>query len=415
MSDENYEVRQGAALRLNVTLKRLVAGVATAITGEYTGLETLATTVWPGSNRAASFAATTTWVSPPAGTITIVITAAQTATLAPGRFELLARLTDSGTVADCYECSIDVLPAAGGIPLTGPASIVSVQEAAANVPGFNPDATGQVQLIFDATDAINTYCGQIFPLSTYDEFHDRQTTREIRVRQYPIVTVDRVCGGLSTGLTITNGTLVRPRITLNPSTLTNDPAATPSTLTLTGYSSGVAVTSTLTLSTYLTLTSLVTAINAIGSGWTAVIGTGTGIGDIPTSDLSPEWGTRPATTAGALLRVYTTDFDYEVNALSGLITIDWSNSLLGGYPYLDWGTSSRSGGVRVSYTAGYSNADMPSALKRACFILIKVLAHRSMVGIRIQDKSGDTFSIFSQGTMKEISELLDPFRRRRIF
>jgi hypothetical protein len=109
-NNETYDVTPGAALQIDVTLRD---SLGAPITG-YSGSETMSTTVWPGGNRAASFTATTTWDTPADATITITLAATQTATLKPGRYQLLTRLTPgAGQPVDAYGCNLDVLPVAG--------------------------------------------------------------------------------------------------------------------------------------------------------------------------------------------------------------------------------------------------------------------------------------------------------------
>jgi hypothetical protein len=106
---DNFDVAQGAALTIDVTLRD---DQGNPLSG-YTGSEPLVTEVWPGGSRAASFSAATTWVSPSAATIAIPITAAQTTGLAPGRYQLLTTVAPVSDPLDAYGCTIDVLPAPG--------------------------------------------------------------------------------------------------------------------------------------------------------------------------------------------------------------------------------------------------------------------------------------------------------------
>src|SRR5262249_49571076 len=59
----------------------------------YNGTETLATEVWPGGNRANGFSPSTTWSDHTEGKVQIAITAAQTAGLALGRYQVYSTLT----------------------------------------------------------------------------------------------------------------------------------------------------------------------------------------------------------------------------------------------------------------------------------------------------------------------------------
>jgi hypothetical protein len=107
---ENYSLTQGAALAVTVTLTDALGATITT----YTGTEALTTAVWPGADRAAAFAAATAWIGAGAGTIQWSITDAQSAGLAPGRYQLLTRLQDPiyGWV-DVYTATLDIAASAG--------------------------------------------------------------------------------------------------------------------------------------------------------------------------------------------------------------------------------------------------------------------------------------------------------------
>lgn len=108
-TNENYSVTQGAGLTIDVTL---ADALGDPVTG-YDGTQPLSTVVWPGGSRLPSFAPATTWVDPAQGIIRVAIAGADTAALAPGRYQLLTRLDDAGATVDVYGCTIDVLAVAG--------------------------------------------------------------------------------------------------------------------------------------------------------------------------------------------------------------------------------------------------------------------------------------------------------------
>src|SRR5262249_37011417 len=107
--NEVYQLTVGTALRIEVTLRDANGGVI----GTLSGTEPLTTTVWAGGTRAPAFTATTTWHNASAGEILIQIADSDTANLAPGRYQLLARLGASGSAVDAYGCVLDILPFAG--------------------------------------------------------------------------------------------------------------------------------------------------------------------------------------------------------------------------------------------------------------------------------------------------------------
>jgi hypothetical protein len=115
---ENYEVRQGAALTIGPPGNPIVLRDAggNPVTG-YDGTEALPTVVWPGGTRAVTFSPSAVWVTPADATVTIPITAAETAALAIGRYDLLLRVKPTGQdPLDAYGCTLDVLAAPGSTP-----------------------------------------------------------------------------------------------------------------------------------------------------------------------------------------------------------------------------------------------------------------------------------------------------------
>src|SRR4051812_33553309 len=91
-SNESFSVSRGAALPLVVQALDASGLPATG----FAGTEALATAVWPGGDRAASFSPATTWADAAVGRLAIAIRSASTATLAPGRYRLLTRSTAAG-------------------------------------------------------------------------------------------------------------------------------------------------------------------------------------------------------------------------------------------------------------------------------------------------------------------------------
>ncbi len=321
----DFSLAQGAPLDIEVTLKD---GAGATIVS-YLGTEALSTTIWPGANLDPSITPTTTWVSAAAGTIRVAISAVDSATLYPGVFEVSTTLDDGvNDPVECYAATLLVTPASSGIAARTKATIVSVSEALAGVPGLtNLTATDATMLVEDVTDAINSYCRRVLPLTIHDERRPISRERVVRLKQYPVVTVARVCTGLTVGLTVANSTLTRPTIKLTPSTDASDPAATPVSLKLDGYSSGVAAsTATLTFATYKTLSTLAAAINALGSGWSASLNS-TDYANLNSADLNPDWGMKGAGStggsySGAPLLIYAHDVNrYDVDEQSGVLRV----------------------------------------------------------------------------------------------
>jgi hypothetical protein len=410
VSNETYEATQGAAVAIAATLR----DVNGAVINTYTGAEAFETTVWQGSNAVPEFSPITNWILPSAGTFNVVVTSVQTATLTPGRYEILSRLNDPiyGWV-DAYEATLDIVGSAGGIPTNLPPTIITAEEAAANVSGFDPLASGQANLLLAVTDAINQRCDRVFPLTTHDE-RCRYERGVIRLTHYPVPSVTRLCTGMARGLVVTNGALKRASLCLLPSTTAGDANAVPAKLRLMGFSGGTPVTTDLTLDSYTTLADLVAAINGVGSGWAATIGDDD-YSDTPTSDLNPDWGAKGVSANGTPLLIYAHDVsDYEVDYATGVIRVHCMPESL---PGSSFGYGNRPGchPVRCVYQAGYDPVSMPGALKQAAYVLIRGFAQRTVLGLLTQQKINDSFVIASPGSVQTVDDILQPYVRRRIY
>jgi hypothetical protein len=102
-----YEVFQGEGQAIPFAIADGLGKVITT----YTGAEALATDIWPGGNRESAFAAATTWIEPTAGSVLITISAAQSAELARGRYQIYSTLTEAGAdPVAILKAWLDVLP-----------------------------------------------------------------------------------------------------------------------------------------------------------------------------------------------------------------------------------------------------------------------------------------------------------------
>lgn len=423
-SVQNYQVTQGAAKSVTATLNQRLADGTIAPVTRFDGTQPVTTTIWPGGETAASFLATTTWTtySPATNTVTFVITDAQTSSVAPGEYEGMVRINDAGSWVDAYAFTLTILPFAGGIPAINIPTIVTIAEAAAAVPlCCNLESASLYQLVADVTDALNATTGRILPLMTHDEVYAPELTRTVRLKQYPVVSISRVAAGLTTAFTILNPTLVRPTVTLIPSTTAADDAAVPTGLTFNGYSSGMPVSpTTLMFTDYPTITLLSNAINALGSGWNCTLNNTPSI-NTPSTDLNNDWGVKGAAQTGAWYRVYTRDlYQYDTNFKTGVIAI--YEDLYAGRRYPDriWGSSGPYGTIRVRYQAGYNNdptagpVTMPNGLKRAAFILIQAMIQQTQVGIQTSQKLSLSAWTVKPAMLELVADLVAPYRRRRI-
>ena len=150
----------------------------------------------------------------------------------------------------------------------------------------------------------------------------------------------------------------------------------------------------LALADYTTLSAMVTAINALGSGWTAVI-YDSDLNSIASSQLCPcmakYCGARANTTAGyehlEIPAEPIHDFRFDTN--SG--EIFYPSGFPNGYQ-----------NVYIGYTAGYSAAAMPYDLEMAILIAVKSVYDR---------RNEETFNVseFSLGHLRvKYADVLPP-------
>jgi hypothetical protein len=110
-SNETYSVYRGDALPIGFTF---FDANGDAQVNTYGGSEPLSAAVWPGGNRAASFAPAVAWDVAAAATGRVTISAAQTSTLDPGDYQLVVRVTTAdGLSVAGYSCKVVVLASAG--------------------------------------------------------------------------------------------------------------------------------------------------------------------------------------------------------------------------------------------------------------------------------------------------------------
>src|SRR5215831_18180752 len=120
----------------------------------------------------------------------------------------------------------------------------------------------QIQTLVTAcSDAIEKYCRRRFVSTSYDELYNGNGDRRLLLRQYPIQSVEAVRYRPVTVVKITNNTAanVQARVSV-----------TSTGLSLIRVNAGVRYTDTsVTWASNATLTALVTAVNALGNGWSA--------------------------------------------------------------------------------------------------------------------------------------------------
>jgi len=236
------------------------------------------------------------------------------------------------------------------------------------------DDTAINTLITACSRAIMRYCKRAFVVDTFDELYNGRGERQLLLRNFPIQSVQSVRYRPVTVLKITNNLANTPQARVE--VLYNG-------LRLTSVTSGVKtqVTTGLTWAACPTIVSLQSAVNAVGSGWSAA---GVGYDQWPSADLyCPNGSTSDANTSqaagqGALqgaagsyaeLKMHTYELQgWQINERQG--------GLLRAIPYTDpellhpedliWPIGVNN--FRVQYTAGFPT--IPEDLQEACAQLV---------------------------------------------
>jgi hypothetical protein len=199
-------------------------------------------------------------------------------------------------------------------------------------------------LIAAVSAAIENYCWRTFAIVSYDELYPGNDRRELVMRHYPTVSVERVACAPTPVLRVTNTSASNQRATVKVTSVG---------LELINVASGVATTSTILFASQPTLTALAAAVTALGSGWSAVV-----INTVDnlraSADLRALQGAFQAMNANAELKLHTTELsNFVVDAERGCLTHGEGVIFHGGLHH--W---------RVLYSAGFSA--VPDAVQEAC-------------------------------------------------
>lgn len=192
---------------------------------------------------------------------------------------------------------------------------------------------------------IQRECRRNFESQTYVlERYSGTGSRKLFLRNYPITSIQRIAIGTLDIIRITNtntGTIASVSVNSTSIVLNRD---------------GI-VDATLLFATYTTLSTMVTAINATGHGWTAEL-LNSLYSSYKSDSLIKKFGLSTIDTNYVYLQIpYDAEYDFEVDDQKGIIYHNVSFFLRG------------FNNIFVTYTAGYSAADMPDDLKMAIKIL----------------------------------------------
>ena len=250
--------------------------------------------------------------------------------------------------------------------------LITLSRALTGVQGITPAQQAQIPaLISAAADAAERFCNRKFLVSSYDEMYNGDSTGAFILRNFPVVSVERISAGLQTALMISNSnTSNYYRATAN---IVASTESIPSGLKITSYGTG-GETVFFDFSTYTTVSSLANAINTHGNGWKAVCEDK--YRNWSTLDFRPVQGVESALGVGARFKIHGLDLgNYYVDQGTGEVRLQSSNYWLPtmyGETSPAWPDSPFVYGfhsLRVQYTAGFTS--VPEAVQQAVVFIIQ--------------------------------------------
>jgi hypothetical protein len=249
-------------------------------------------------------------------------------------------------------------------------------------------------LITAVSRAIENYCWRTFAVTIYDELYPGSDRRELVLRNYPLVSVERVAYGPMPVLRVTNTSSSNQRATVKVTSVG---------LELISVASGVATTNDILFSAQPTLTALAAAITALGNGWTGIVLDPAN--DLRASaDLRALQGAFSAMNVNADLKMHLSELSaFNVDAERGLLkSDDWAAWFGGGDSW------------RVIYCAGFS--DIPDEVQEACAGWVAQLFWQTKrdPGLASESIPGTVSRVPLQNMPTSTKLLLGPYRNWRV-
>lgn len=215
------------------------------------------------------------------------------------------------------------------------------------------DPTSIVSKIHNAIEAwLKRECRRDFESATYKEVYDGNGIDTLFLKQRPITAITRVAIGRRDVIGIKN--------TNSYSTASVSVNTTGLILTKDDVSN-----SDITFASYTTMSAIVTAINALGSGWEAEL-SNSDYGNFASTNLRPVYGLNCIDDSSSYLYMP----DLALNSFEAYIEE--------GYLYNSGLWTKGVKNIFVDYVAGYSSENMPDDIKMAVCILVKHLYQKQV-------------------------------------
>jgi len=275
-----------------------------------------------------------------------------------------------------------------GAPIAGIShDLTSLATAKEYLRAGDDDDTLISNIIDRASAEIETICNRYFNSGSYAKWFDGNGEQIIYLDHYPVTAVSRVSVGRFNAL----------GVQCNSTSMTWSSARiTSASLILVHVDSSGSTTNTLSFSTYTTITDLATAIDAIGSGWTAL---DLSYGDYLTADLAE-------TPALYCLNQYA----YLPHPEQALNDFLWDES--SGRLQYSGGFARGTQNIYIEYTGGYST--IPYDVEQACLKLIAYYYFGTRRDPALQSEKLGDYAWSSKGnnnTRDELAKSLESYKR----
>lgn len=354
----------------------------------FQGTESLTATISDGSTAAAVLTITPVWASgQTAGNytkVTCTLTAANLAALAPGFYLVMIAIASGG--AALAEGLLQVFSGTSQSPVldsfASPAQVIGLVPEVAS----QPDKIAALPMLLTAATTMIRRWLMDRDVTQRDYTADFSVALDgsIRLSQIPVNKIYWVKSQAEDALTVSNSAAQFAEVVF---TTTGDVAAgqTVTGLTLNWTTNGIPGTSAVAYTANMTVSALVTAVNAVGSGWTALAGTGYGSWAV-TELFGGLIGQGARGGKAAVLQVYASvsteaKFHPDDGQKTGIVYVGQQDSQFanrwGSYPMFDDAPSSNLGLVRVSWNAGF--ATIPAIIQLACVETVKAYLVRMRI------------------------------------
>jgi hypothetical protein len=249
-------------------------------------------------------------------------------------------------------------------------------------------------LIAAVSKSIENYCWRTFAVTTYDELYPGNGRRELVLRNYPTVSIERVACAPTPVLRVTNTSASVLRATVK---------VTATGLELIRIASGVSTTNTILFADQATLTALASAVTALANGWSAsVIDSSHNLR--ASADLRALQGAFNAKDIDAELKLHTSELSsFLIDPANGFLTREAGACWDGGVQH--W---------RVVYRAGFSA--VPDDVQEACAQWVAQLFWQTKrdPGLSSESIPGVLSRVLLRDMPVSVKLLLDPYRNWRV-